>query len=152
MFLQFYTYRDDRNPRAQIEGSIGDRTHRVKVVFDPEETDKFEQYVVFPSFLEMGVSSGISLTCRPDPDTGYKHSLTSQLRSIFQIKEFHIHIAPPSPLAGTKIPIVTFFVTKWDVVSGNHDEPVYWLDTCKIGEGNNDGKVRDVLKKWWSGE
>ncbi|OXH31089.1 hypothetical protein J009_03461 [Cryptococcus neoformans] len=129
--LKFYTYRDDQNPRAQIEGSIGDRTHRVKVIFEVEETDKFEQ---------------------PDPDTGYKHSLTSQLRSIFQIKEFYIRIGPPSLLAGTEIPLVTFFVTKWDVVSGNHDEPVYWLDTCKIGEGNSDGKVREVLKKWWCGE
>lgn len=94
----------------------------------------------------MEVSFGISSTCRPDPDTGYKHSLTSQLRSIFQIKEFYIRIGPPSLLAGTEIPLVTFFVTKWDVVSGNHDEPVYWLDTCKIGEGNSDGKVREVLK------
>ncbi|KIY34756.1 hypothetical protein I305_02948 [Cryptococcus gattii E566] len=129
--LKFYTYRDHRNPRAQIEGSIGDRTHCVKAIFDIEETDKFEL---------------------PDPDTGYKHSLTSQLRSIFQIKQFQIRIAPPPPWAGAKIPLVAFYVTKWDVVSGNHDEPVYWLDTCKVGEGNNDGKIREVLQKWWFGE
>ena len=42
---QFYTYRDPKNPKAQITGQISDKTHVVDVEFDVDATDEFEMWV-----------------------------------------------------------------------------------------------------------
>jgi len=42
---QFYTYRNPKNPRAQITGQISDKTHVVDVDFDVDATNEFEMWV-----------------------------------------------------------------------------------------------------------
>ncbi|WWD20230.1 hypothetical protein CI109_104706 [Kwoniella shandongensis] len=150
----FSSYRTDDDPHNQIIGFVTDQTHHVKVIFDVEATDEFEKAVP-------GIGS---------------ESLTSHLRAIFRLTSFrffledtsrqggpstpgsaikpgskpHIKLNPDSPYLD--LPRVVLYVTKWDVVSGDRNDPLFHIGTEEVGRGGRDGEVQRVLRKWWLGE
>ncbi|WWD04504.1 hypothetical protein V865_002574 [Kwoniella europaea PYCC6329] len=144
--IKFSSYRDRFDPHAEIRGVISDKTHWIRVKFDVEATDEFEE-------PEASLPS---------------ESLTSNLRAIFLIESFRIHLLPPlntsrrkshnlnTPTASVSgdLPEVMLEILKWKVVTGDKDDPEYYAGTPEVSKGNQDVdvKVQRVLRKWWFGE
>ncbi|WVQ66140.1 uncharacterized protein L199_004318 [Kwoniella botswanensis] len=144
--IKFSSYRDRFDPHAEIRGVISDKTHWIRVKFDVEATDEFEE-------PEASLPS---------------ESLTSNLRAIFLIESFRIHLLPPLNTSRRKshnlntptvsvsgdLPEVMLEILKWKVVTGDKDDPQYYAGTPEVSKGNQDVdvKVQRVLRKWWFGE
>ncbi|WVQ95980.1 hypothetical protein IAU59_003079 [Kwoniella sp. CBS 9459] len=143
--VEFSSYRTPLDPNAEIRGIASDRTHHVRVKFDVEATDEFEEpQASLPS-----------------------ESLTSHLRSIFHLQSCIIHLEQPissvkkkpynrqpHPSPYPDLPRVLLEVKKWTVVGGSKDDPVYYDKTAELGRGSaeGEGKLQEVLRKWWFGE
>ncbi|WRT69605.1 uncharacterized protein IL334_006594 [Kwoniella shivajii] len=137
--IKFSSYRDRFDPCAEIKGTISDRTHWIRVRFDVEATNDFEEPTA-------------SLPAE---------SLTSNLRSIFLLESFRINLSPPSSSVKKKtpqssniveLPEVVLEILKWKVVGGSRNDPEFYENTVEIGKGKNDGDVQRLLRKWWFGE
>ncbi|OCF62129.1 hypothetical protein L486_01796 [Kwoniella mangroviensis CBS 10435] len=144
--IKFSSYRDRFDPHAEIRGVISDKTHWIRVKFDVEATDEFEE-------PEASLPS---------------ESLTSNLRAIFLIESFRIHLLPPPNTSRRKsnnintttvsasgdLPEVMLEILQWKVVTGDKDDPEYYPGTPEVSKGKQDVdvKVQRVLRKWWFGE
>ncbi len=76
------------------------------------------------------------------------------MRAIFEIKSFRFQLRarPPREARNSDLPIVELHLLKWDVVTGDRSEPVFWENAAEVGFGKGDGEVQRVLAKWWMGE
>ncbi|WVW87023.1 hypothetical protein I302_109079 [Kwoniella bestiolae CBS 10118] len=138
--IKFSSYRDEFDPHAEIRGVISDKTHWIRVKFDVDATDEFEEP-----------------TASLPPE-----SLTSNLRSIFLIESFRIHLSPPSNTHRRKslntpsgdLPEILLEILKWRVINGDKSDPVFYPDNPEVskGKGDVDVQVQRVLRKWWFGE
>ncbi|OCF41992.1 hypothetical protein I317_04184 [Kwoniella heveanensis CBS 569] len=144
--VEFSSYRTALDPDAEIRGIVSDSTHHVRVKFDIKATDEFEEpQASLPS-----------------------ESLTSHLRSIFHLQSYVIHLEPPIssvknhnsspgqpyPSPYPDLPRVVLEVKQWKVVGGSKDDPIYFDKTAELGRGSGkgEGKLQEVLRKWWFGE
>ncbi|WVR08118.1 hypothetical protein IAU60_005164 [Kwoniella sp. DSM 27419] len=139
--IEFSSYRTKFDPEAEIRGIVQDKTHWVKVRFDIDVTNAFEQ-----------------------PKDGVPgESLTSNLRAVFRLSSFRIELLPPAQarrnsgtpsLPETELPQVVLLVRDFTVGSGSRDEPVYWHNTHELGKGTSavEGELQKVLRSWWFGE
>ncbi|WWC65745.1 uncharacterized protein I303_108367 [Kwoniella dejecticola CBS 10117] len=142
--IKFLSFRDDFDPHAEIRGVIADRTHWVRVKFDVDATDEFEE---------------------PQASLPVE-TLTSHLRAIFLIESFRIHLGPPPSASRRRsastqavnslgeLPEITLEILEWKVVSGDKNDPVFYENIPEVSKGNTDldVQVQGVLRKWWFGE
>ncbi|WVF68433.1 hypothetical protein IAT40_003198 [Kwoniella sp. CBS 6097] len=145
--VEFSSYRTSYNPDAEIQGVVSDRTHHVRVKFDVEATNEFEEP---------------QASLPPE-------SLTSHLRSIFLLESYTIHLEAPissakkrtnhnyrqtQPSPFPDLPRVLLGIKKWKVVGGSKDDPIYFDKTAELGRGSGqgEGRLQQVLRKWWFGE
>ncbi|KAK8849606.1 hypothetical protein IAR55_004941 [Kwoniella newhampshirensis] len=150
----FSSYRTEDDPHNEIIGFITDQTHHAKVIFDVDATDEFEKAI---------------------PGLG-QETLTSHLRAIFKIQSFRFVLEDTSRQAGPSVPgsatksakrqhirstvgspyldlpRVALYVNKWEVLSGDRNDPLFHIGTAEVGRGSRDGDVQKVLRKWWLGE
>lgn len=84
--------------------------------------------------------------------------LTGVLRSILRLKEYSLSIVPPSrglfpKLSVSELPRIQLIVHRWDVVTGDRNDPEFFPRTKEVGHGKSqhDENVRSVLRKWWLG-
>ncbi|WWC73781.1 uncharacterized protein I206_107753 [Kwoniella pini CBS 10737] len=136
--IKFLSFRDHFDPHAEIRGVISDKTHWIRVKFDVNATDEFEEpQASLPS-----------------------ESLTSQLRAVFLIESFRINLLPPpssrrqSIQLDAELPEVILEILEWKVINGDKNDPVFYEDVIEVSKGKTDldVQVQGVLRKWWFGE
>ncbi|KLT45558.1 hypothetical protein CC85DRAFT_321104 [Cutaneotrichosporon oleaginosum] len=128
--IKFTTLRGSQAD-GQITAVISDQTHRVNVAFDQHAADSYE-------LSKAG----------EEPER-----LTSLLRSVLRLRQYSITLLPPSYRNKHQIPRVLIVVHRWEVVTGDRQDPIYFPDAKHLGRGQTtqDEAVNRVLQKWWLG-
>jgi hypothetical protein len=74
-----------------------------------------------------------------------------------RLKEYSFSLLPPRspPKNGVaQLPRVQLVIHRWDVVTGDRNDPEYFPRTKEVGLGGTpqDTEVNRILRKWWLGE
>ncbi|WVQ74999.1 hypothetical protein IAR50_004607 [Cryptococcus sp. DSM 104548] len=128
---KFTTFRGPESPQEEIHATANDSQHHIDLVFDVEETTRWENELKYLAPKE-------------------PRDLTQYQRATFALQSFRIRMDSRKP---GQLPRVYLYVEKWHVC-GSSDETLYYPDVKEFGDpdDNDVGKnAAVVISRWWHG-
>jgi len=74
------------------------------------------------------------------------------VRAVVELQVFKFALLPPPKATGpfdAVIPELVLDVSKWEIISGDHTETVYYPEARSISEESS--SVFKILEGWWNG-